>query len=520
MELGVRGQVRLLAVIVALPITSCIQGNLDTVAIDNVFADFNSQTPGCALGVVQDGQLIYGRGYGMANLEHNVLINTESVFRIGSVSKQFVAAAAAVAAMEGYLDLEDPLQKWIPELPDYGEPLTLRQTLNHTSGLRDYITLMSLKGLRSDDFYTLAELIEIQALQEELNFPSGSEYLYSNSGYVLAAEAVSRAVGKPFRAYAEDVLFGPLQMNHSHFQDDHNYIVPLRADGYSPRGDSFRTNMTTLDLVGDGGVYTSINDMVHWVNALQQDGIKSGLTPILETKGVLNSGEEISYALGQSHGEHRGLATIGHGGSWVGFRADVLRFPSLSTSIVTLCNRSDASPAGRAIQVADIVLAEHLGAISELEELARPEGMFIAAFGPDSSYVGMSLGEIAELRDIDPATVLQELIAEAEASEADLSLETEDRRGRDRLSRISDPSPYLGTYYSSELDVNYEFVSTDGSLVVHMGPNADSELQRISGDTLAVGSRTFRFSRARGRITGFELDAGRVVNLRFTRVMN
>ena len=444
---------------------ACAQGDFDTTAIDNVFADFKSETPGCALGVVQSGQLVYGRGYGMANLEHDIPINTTSVFRIGSVSKQFAAAVAALAAMEGYLDLEDPLQKWIPELPDYGEPLTLRHTLNHTSGLRDYITLMSLKGLRGDDFYTVAELIEVQALQEELNFPSGSEYLYSNSGYVLATEAVARAVGKPFKDYAEEVLFRPLQMSHSHFHDDHNHIVPLRADGYSPRGDGFRTNMTTLDMIGDGGVYTSIDDMVHWVTALEQDGIRSGLTPILETRGVLNSGEEISYALGQSHGEHRGLATIGHGGSWVGFRADVLRFPSQSTSIVTLCNRADASPSGRAIQVADIVLAEHLAPVSE-----------------------------------------------------EPSLEAEDRRERTEPSEISDPSPYLGTYYSPELDVNYEFVNTGGSLVVHMGSNAESELQRISGDTLAAGSRTFRFSRERGGVTGFELDAGRVVHLRFRRL--
>ena len=444
---------------------ACAQGDFDTTAIDNVFADFKSETPGCALGVVQSGQLVYGRGYGMANLEHDIPINTTSVFRIGSVSKQFAAAVAALAAMEGYLDLEDPLQKWIPELPDYGEPLTLRHTLNHTSGLRDYITLMSLKGLRGDDFYTVAELIEVQALQEELNFPSGSEYLYSNSGYVLATEAVARAVGKPFKDYAEEVLFRPLQMSHSHFHDDHNHIVPLRADGYSPRGDGFRTNMTTLDMIGDGGVYTSIDDMVHWVTALEQDGIRSGLTPILETRGVLNSGEEISYALGQSHGEHRGLATIGHGGSWGGFRADVLRFPSQSTSIVTLCNRADASPSGRAIQVADIVLAEHLAPVSE-----------------------------------------------------EPSLEAEDRRERTEPSEISDPSPYLGTYYSPELDVNYEFVNTGGSLVVHMGSNAESELQRISGDTLAAGSRTFRFSRERGGVTGFELDAGRVVHLRFRRL--
>ena len=465
MEHGFRKYARLLAMVFALPMIACAQGNFDTAAIDNVFADFNSETPGCALGVVQSGQLVYGRGYGMANLEHDIPINTTSVFRIGSVSKQFAAAVAALAAMEGYLDLEDPLQKWIPELPDYGEPLTLRHTLNHTSGLRDYITLMSLKGLRGDDFYTVAELLEVQALQEELNFPSGSEYLYSNSGYVLATEAVARAVGKPFKDYAEEVLFRPLQMSHSHFHDDHNHIVPLRADGYSPRGDGFRTNMTTLDMIGDGGVYTSIDDMVHWVTALEQDGIRSGLTPILETRGVLNSGEEISYALGQSHGEHRGLATIGHGGSWVGFRADVLRFPSQGTSIVTLCNRADASPSGRAIQVADIVLAEHLAPASE-----------------------------------------------------ERSLEAEDRRERTEPSEINDPSPYLGTYYSPELDVNYEFVNTGGSLVVHMGSNAESELQRISGDTLAAGSRTFRFSRERGGVTGFELDAGRVVHLHFRRL--
>ena len=174
MEHGFRKYTRLLAAFLVLPMIACAQGDFDTAAIDNVFADFNSQTPGCALGVVQSGQLVYGRGYGMANLEHDIPINTTSVFRIGSVSKQFAAAVAALAAMEGYLDLEDPLQKWIPELPDYGEPLTLRHTLNHTSGLRDYITLMSLKGFRGDDFYTVADLIEVQALQEELNFSSGS----------------------------------------------------------------------------------------------------------------------------------------------------------------------------------------------------------------------------------------------------------------------------------------------------------------------------------------------------------
>jgi len=165
----------------------------DRAAVDAVFADLTeSPVPGCALGVVRDGELVYGRGYGMANLEHEIPITTKSVFRIASVSKQFTGAVVAIAAMEGHLSLEDPLRKWIPELPDYGQPLTIRHALNHTSGLRDYITLMRLRGLRGDDFYTGEELISVQVRQEELNFPSGSEYLYSNSGYFLLAEAVKQ----------------------------------------------------------------------------------------------------------------------------------------------------------------------------------------------------------------------------------------------------------------------------------------------------------------------------------------
>ena len=440
----------------------------DRAAVDAVFADLTeSPVPGCALGVVRDGELVYGRGYGMANLEHEIPITTKSVFRIASVSKQFTGAVVAIAAMEGHLSLEDPLRKWIPELPDYGQPLTIRHALNHTSGLRDYITLMRLRGLRGDDFYTGEELISVQVRQEELNFPSGSEYLYSNSGYFLLAEAVARAVGKPFREYAAETVFGPLDMAQSHFHDDHDHIVPLRADGYAPLdGGGFRTSMTTLDMIGDGGVYTSIEDMVLWVHALTTDGLRPGLGATLETRGVLTSGEVIDYALGQQHGEYRGLATVGHGGSWVGFRTDVVRFPSERTSIVTLCNRSDGRPSPRARAVADVVLADRLG----------PRASPRARAG------------------------------------------TADGRGTSTGSPISDLSPYVGTYYSPELDVDYHFVEVDGALIVRAGAGIDELVASVAGDTLRARSWTFRFTRAGGEVTGFELDAGRVVHVRFERV--
>ena len=161
---------------------------------------------------------------------------------------------------------------------------------------------MRLRGLRGDDFYTGGELIAVQVRQEELNFPPGTEYLYSNSGYFLLTEAVARAVGKPFKEYAEEVVFGPLGMTHSHFHDDHDHIVPLRADGYAPlREGGFRTSMTTLDMIGDGGVYTSIDDMVYWGNALTTDGLRPGVTAIPETPWVLTPGAQLDYATVQTH---------------------------------------------------------------------------------------------------------------------------------------------------------------------------------------------------------------------------
>lgn len=458
--------VALVAVGLLLAVPAQAQTDFDRTAVDAVFADFDRVTaPGCALGVVRAGELVYGRGYGTANLEHDLPITTRTVFRVGSVSKQLTAAVVAIAALDGHLSLDDPLRKWIAELPDYGRPLTLSHAVHHTSGLRDYLTLMRLRGLRDDDYYTGDELIAVQARQEEVNFPPGSEFLYSNSGYFLLTEAVARAVGKPFREYAEEVLFAPLGMSDSHFHDDHTHIVPRRADGYAPsENGGFRISMTTLDMIGDGGVYTSIEDMVRWLDALERDRLRPGLTRMLETRGVLGSGETIPYAMGQRHGTYRGLATVGHGGSFVGFRADVLRFPSERLGIVTLCNRSDGRPSERALRVADVVLADRLG----------PE--------PPDRNSATGGGAAAS------------------------------------TTPVSDPSPYLGTYHSPELDVDYRLVLEDGALRVRAGAGIDEVVRRVAGDTLRAASMTLRFSRTGSEVTGFELDAGRVVHVRFRRV--
>ena len=433
-------------------------------SVDAVFAAYDrSDAPGCALGVVQGGELAYARGYGMANLDHGITITPQSVFRTGSLGKQFTATAIAIAARDGDLSLDDPVKKWMPTLPTYPSDPTIRHMVHHTSGLRDYLTLMSLRGLRADDFYTDAEVLEVVSRQRELNFTPGSEYLYSNSGYLLLGQIIREATGLSLREYAQTKIFGPLGMSHSHFHDDHNHVVASRASGYSPQDDGYRISMTTLDMVGDGGVFTSIEDLVHWVNALDYDGLDDGLSPMLEGRGILNTGDRIPYAFGQAHGAYRGLPTVGHGGSFVGFRAAITRFPDQGTSFMTICNRSDAVP-GRLIErVADIVLADYVGART--------------------------------------------------AAQSD----------RDSGSATPDPSPvpnvddYVGSYYSAELDIEYVLSQSGGALHLRAGRAIDGELLRVGLDTLVTDGVTLRFSREQGRATGFEVDAGRVQHVAFVR---
>lgn len=235
-------------------------------AVDALFAEYdNPGSPGCALGVIHKGEFIYRQGYGMANLEHGIPISEESIFRIGSTSKQFTAMAIALLAEQGKLSLEDPLNTYFKSFPDWASEVTVGQLVHHTSGIRDYLTLAYLAGKGADqDYYTANWAIKLLARQRETNFPPGTQYLYSNSGYLLMAEIVQRMSGMTLKEFSATEIFQPLNMSHSHFHDDHTHIVDQRAAGYAPAGDGYRISMTTLDIVGDGGVYTSINDLLKW----------------------------------------------------------------------------------------------------------------------------------------------------------------------------------------------------------------------------------------------------------------
>lgn len=246
-------------------------------AIDEIFAMYDdTRSPGCAVGVVRGDRLTFARGYGMADLEQRVPLGPESVFRIGSVSKQFTAAAVVLLAVEGTISLDDPVTRWVPELPDYGPELTIRRLLHHTSGIRDYLTLTRLAGYRDFDWYDDEDLLEMLARQRETNFPPGSEYLYSNSGYWLLSEIVERATGESLADFAEDRFFDPLGMDATHFHDDATRIVPRRAVGYAPTEEGYRISTTTLPMIGDGGVFTSVEEMALWARQLADPTVGGG----------------------------------------------------------------------------------------------------------------------------------------------------------------------------------------------------------------------------------------------------
>jgi CubicO group peptidase (beta-lactamase class C family) len=329
-------------------------------AIDSIFAEWDSPvSPGCAVGVSRAGDLVFSDAWGSANLESGEPLTPGRVFYLASVSKQFTATAVALLALDGTLSLDDDVRTWIPELPDYGAPVTLRHLLTHTSGLRDYLTLMSLAGLSLEEAHTPDEILALIARQRALNFPPGERYLYSNTGYFLIPVVVERVTGRTIREFMEDRIFGPLGMAHTLFFDDHRETIPNRALSYGTGVDGIveRTFLDRFDQVGSGGVLSTVEDLARW-DANFYTGAVGGepLLDLLHTRGVLISGDTIDYALGLTLGEYHGLPTVEHGGSMMGFRTNLLRFPDQQLAVITLCNLGGIDPALLARQVADLYL--------------------------------------------------------------------------------------------------------------------------------------------------------------------
>lgn len=534
--------------------------------IDSVFAMYASSTsPGCAVGVVRDGQTIFEKGYGVSDFQHAVPITPGSVFHVASISKHFTAMAILLLANEGKLALDDDIRKHLPEVPDFGHRITVRHLIHHTSGLRDQWQLLAMSGWRADDPKSEADILWLVSRQRALNFQPGAEHLYSNTGYTLLGTIVQRVSGKTLREFTTERIFAPLGMTNTHFHDDHSMIVPGRTSAYNPRPgrggrgsapprvEDFVISIPVFDNAGATSLFTTVQDMAKWERNFLEPKVGDAKTiEQMYQRGRLNDGREIPYAFALSHGQFRGLTTIGHGGADAGYRADFLRFPDQRHAFITLCNVGTANPGQLNRDVAAVVLGDRMAAPGAAG--SAPSAPAITEVPIDAgvlrSFAGIYLDRNAETL-IDPVfrdstrslragrapnaprlihVGNNEFVIVGPAGQQERVKFTANAvtnaTGSMKAERVAPPkvtraelAEFAGQYRSEELDVEWTITAArDSALTLSRRRMPDQRLTAVYTDGFSGGVGSVRFTRnAAGRIDGFLLSAGRIRHIRFDR---
>jgi CubicO group peptidase (beta-lactamase class C family) len=507
--------------------------------IDALFEEWDRpESPGCALAIIRDGRIAYQRGYGIANLEHDVPITPQTVFRIASTSKQFTAACVALLARDGRLSWDDPISVHLPEIRRVAAPVTIGHLLHHTSGIRDYIELMELAGKSEEEYYTANEAYDLLCRQDALNFPVGSHYSYSNSNYFLLSLIVEKASGMTLGQYAQQSIFGPLGMQRTHYHDDHNRIVRHRADGYARVVDAgYRICMTPLDITGDGAVFTTVQDLYLWDQNFYRPrvGDKDIVEQMLRP-GTLNDGRRLDYAAGLLVNTHRGLPMISHSGSFVGFRSQLIRFPEQRLSVACLCNLAEIDPEELSFAVADILLAdEYPGPAPDMElpfitlpadslgpltgpyldvvsggalTVAAQDGhLVIRRSGYDTPMLPVSPTEFAAWTSRQPTARFTRDEPKGYCTMVLNWRGAEPHTYRQLPDDLPDPgklNEYAGRYRSAELQVDYNISVGDGFLIAKVDGHDEMTLEPIARDLFTADYATIKFRRhPLGDVHGF-----------------
>jgi CubicO group peptidase (beta-lactamase class C family) len=530
--------------------------------VDAIFAEWNTtSSPGCALAVVKDGRIVYQHGYGMANLELGIAITPESVFDIGSVSKEITAMAMLLLVQDGKISLDDNIRKYLPEIPDYGNPITIRHMLHHTSGLRNYDDLFDLEGIPEADLTTDRDALELTARQKGVNFKPGEEFLYSDTNFFLMSQIVKRVTGQTLRQFAQERIFGPLAMTSTHFHDDHTMIVPRRATGYAPHnGGGFEMDMSNFEQLGDGSVMTTVEDLFKWDQNFDHPQV-GGTQAIrqLTTPGKLNNGRTIPYGMGLFIDHYRGLNWIHHSGEWVGYRAAFSRFPDQHFSTILTCNCvGDMNPMGMAKQVADIYLADEFARAqkaSSPQAAAQPfaadlkryvgtywspkkgalrkfevNGSKLVMLAPGMSYDMLPTGD-GEFEALEGDSEHRDkYMFRKAAKNGDFELEAWEGGAQAIYTPVKSGPPgvfqlnaYAGDYSNDELRAVWRLVVDNGKLVRQQWMAEDQELQPAFEDgfisDLSEGQFVMHFNRnSKGEVTSFDIATDMVRPMRFIKI--
>lgn len=505
--------------------------------MDSLFGEFSLPgSPGCAVVVCEGGRIVFSKGYGLANVEHNVPISPATVFDIASVSKQFTAYAIAQLITEGKISAEDNLFRFFPEL-QIKDTLKVKHLVYHTSGLRDWPQTLAVAGWSMEDQLTYEQILRMTFLQKELNYPPGEEYSYTNTGYVLLAELVRRITGRAFHEYIQQEIYEPLGMTSSYFFSDIHQIIPRRAQSYYEHAgaDTFINYADNTTAMGSSSMFSTVEDLAKWLIYLEEHADEPAVA-LMHQRGVLNNGDSIHYAYGIWYEELAGWPAIVHTGSWAGFRAITARFPAQQLSVAILSNYGNFDRYGYAEKVLNIFLGgreiEEDNFSEELaEKYAGLEGVYLAE--PLRVFEISRLGnELKLIADGAIEHALREdsaghLVSEEESS---LTIRPLDKQRilADTLvlqrvpERAFSPEEYLGLYYSDELQATYEVRLSAGALTINNIRYDSIELQHAAGDVFKSDAwflSRLVFSRSTEKtVNGLDIFGARVRRLHFRKV--
>lgn len=526
--------------------------------IDALFSRWNTPTsPGCVIGFIRNDSLIYAKGYGMANLEYAIPNSPETIFHMASVSKQFTAYSIVLLAKQGRLNLDDDVHKYLPWVPDFKEKITIRHLLNHTSGIRDQWQLLAISGTRLDDVITQDQIIKILSKQQELNSKPGERYNYSNSGFTMLSEIVKSVSGKSLRQFADSAIFKPLGMINTHVHDDYTEIVRNRAYSYQRKdGLQFSNSVLSYSNSGATSLFTNINDLSKWVMNFYNP-VVGNLQDIeqLTQKGKQNNGKELTYALGIIVNQYKGWKQYTHNGSDAGYRTYLSVFPELKTGIIVFSNLGDFD-FSKISAMTELLIKEKSPV---KEELKKPVTDRSVAVLKDINSVRKYLGNYISDEgntvkfEIKDSMLMYKwnnenmiLVAKGNDSFTNLAQPefkyTFSIKGKDTLVNIYTPDQaysmkkfvrdwvrtdeelikYTGTYYCSELDCNYSIILKDHALYLSNPKYNDIKISMRGEDHLDTGywwmSHLFVLKNSKNEISGFEVNSGRILHLKFNKV--
>lgn len=516
--------------------------------IDSIFSAYAySDVPGCAVGVSRRDTVVLQRGWGSADLEHPSPITPATIFEAGSISKQFTAGSVLRLAQQGRLSLDDDIRKYLPEIPVYDAPITIRHLMHHTSGLRDWGDIMGIAGWpRGTRTYTQAHVLDILARQPALNYPVGTEYLYSNSNYNLLAMIAERVSGKTLAELTKMEFFEPLGMTSSGWRDDYKRVVPGRAQAYSGRGKNWRLDMPFENVYGNSSLLTTVGDLLKWDANLGHKRVGGAAFVTMQTtKGILNSGREISYAVGMVMGSFQGTPEISHTGGTAGYRSFLARYPDAGYAVALLCNAGSADPGVLGRKVSAVVLPVYKAPVTAARDtigmsfpaarLAPMIGYYRHSLTDEPLHLAYMNGRIVNV-DGPRLVGMSERHYASVSGRTHFELEAV-RAGRGRIMTWVDgsdttfyvpvdaPLPaasfgeYAGSFYSEEADAAASILVENGKLVLFERPSDKIPLSPIYADGFNADGSYVKFVRdSDGHVNGFLVTSGRARNVRFDRV--